>query len=131
MHRKQIVRIINGALKDLPKRGSTSPLYRSYIRSLLPYAVIHEQAEDGSQITVVVNRDYKPLGVSGYQDLVSYSDYVGIVDNSLVDKLKMVLGGDHPRAVFLYQDGNAPWLAKTQMESYLKRLDKLLGLLRS
>lgn len=90
---------------------------------LFPYCI--KQLEDGRYI--VLNRNYKPLGVQS-GDWVVYEEHPSAINleitKSIAEKLSWV-GEGCTDTIYLYNDGCIPTDAKEHMNAYLKRLSVL------
>lgn len=76
------IEFLKRQLKYMEKMGfnkfSKTKISQEYIRNMLPYCI--QAFNDGY---ILLNREYKPLGVWGYDDMVDYKDYnyATITDN--------------------------------------------------
>lgn len=137
MHEKQIVRIIQGAIAHLEKdttnqyKHSTSNVAKSYLRILMPYAITKEYDMEGKEILVILNREYKPLGV-GKGDNVHYQEYPCLISKETLEKIKnspMKNHTDNPRLITLYHDGNPPWGSRKDLQKYISQAQTLMSAL--
>lgn len=138
MNREQISRSITGALEHLEKdykgqyKTSTTNFARSYMRLLLPYAITEEFDTDKKEkIYVVLNREYKPLGL-GKGEYIRYTDYPCKINRSLYEELQIKLktNTENTRLITLYHDGITPWSTKKNLHKYIEQLNKLTSILK-
>ena len=88
-----------------------------------------KKQKDGSYI--VLNRDYKPLGLNTYED-VKYEKYPiatklpGMTKNKAIE----LSWNDSSETdnIFLYNDGTNPIQSKNNMSEYLKKIEMLAKL---
>lgn len=125
MNDKQILRTINGALDELGlSKFSSSKLAVKLMRTYFPYCVL-----PGG---FVVNREYKPLGVAGYDLCVNYEDYPCKASSDLVVRMLNVVQALHMSdnggvmSVHLYSDDSAPYKSKSNFEKYMAKLDEIM-----
>lgn len=131
---KQLGRIIEGALEQLKivhdsvAKRTSSEYCKHYIRVLLPYGII--TFKDGN--SYMVNREYKPLGVGGYKDWVDYKDFQCEISNSTYEKIKTSRAYTHcnEAGIFIYEDANSPWESQKFINSYMKKLNIILEILK-
>lgn len=91
------------------------------MRWWLPYSV-HE-VDDNSDVRLLLNRHYKPVGTIG-REFVEYSDFPHLHLSSGLQALRS-FSWDDEGSGFLYNDGTAPWLSRTNADAYLHRLRAL------
>ncbi|WP_065328811.1 hypothetical protein [Tritonibacter mobilis] len=110
--------MIAGALDLLQKRSHGDRIVgqsrETFMRIMLPY-----QVDDSG---VVLNRDYKPLGVHT-RDRVRYVDFGNWVIPD--DRLDFSVN-EHGRHMF--NDGDAPWLTARHFERYVDRVRRVFDL---
>ena len=104
--------------KALAARYSEKAMRR--LRPILPYQIVI----DGDDHPGVVNRDYKPLGIT----TIAWVDYDGY-PQFRVPKTKVKIAVDEPGreegGVWLFNDGCPPWFKRASAEAYLATLDRL------
>lgn len=98
-------------------RMSTPRLLR--LRRDLVYVVLAMPA--GPRI--LLNRWYKPVGMPGVRDWVTYEEFTGHHVTLTVEQLRQVVAPG--RQMGLFGDGDAPWRGKQHAEAYLARLERL------
>lgn len=89
----------------------------------LPYCL--ERQENGDWIAL--NREYKPLGFKTH-DWIKYEQYPIAIKFKRLHRMRDKLHAgncEKENLIFLYNDGNAPWLSKRDMGSYMARLSLL------
>lgn len=137
MHENQIVRTIQGAIAHLEKdttnqyKYSTSNVARSFLRILMPYAITKEYDMEGKEIFVILNREYKPLGI-GKGDNVHYQEYPCLISKKTLEKIKespLENHTDNSRLITLYHDGNSPWSSKKNLQKYISQTQILISAL--
>ena len=154
MNRLNIIRRIEGAIGELeqianraipPKKlHSTTYVFESYFKTLFPYAFSKElvtfKDDTGKEIPklayVVLNREYKPLGVGKHGDYVNYADYDCIIEEDLFNQILAEFNSEHYRynknnPEFLTLYNNHPWRTKKGFDDYLVLLNRLLEVLKS
>ena len=113
-----------GELKGVPVRYS---LGRADFRwAFLPYCL--DRQEDGRW--VILNRDYKPLGMLT-RDFVRYEDHAvaAYLGGLTASKLRHLADRDNgPDCIYLYDDGSVPTSSKEAWAKYSKKLEILAGL---
>jgi hypothetical protein len=122
---EQAIKVLDAHLNRFSnwKSVRVSPRFEE-LRRDLPY-VIHGVDAKGRYI--IVNRDYKPLGVPS-DDWEDYEKYPH-VHIALTDaQIKEVVHRDHTRGIF--GDGSTPWQTRQKAINYILRLEKLLKTIR-
>lgn len=111
---------IKGATPRYDYRGG------DFHRAFLPYCL--DRQEDGRW--VVLNRDYKPLGMLT-RDFVRYEEHpvAAYLGGLTASSLKHLDDRDNlPDRIYLYDDGSIPTLSKEAWEKYSKKLEILAKL---
>lgn len=119
---------------------------KAYIRTMFPYltelgvnTMTRSQAVDGDAFygptdpdfdlgpnqVLVLNREYKPLGVAAYKPDVTYSEWPCVVDLTEGSEFKRGACGTD-RAHPLYQDCSTPWSSMSHWRTYAEQLAALL-----
>lgn len=135
MNAKEIVRTIEGAINHLEKdnlgkyKSSTSNYARAYFRLLLPYVIKEEIGRNGDLINVVLNREYKPLGI-GKGEVIDYEDFPCLINKETYSNLKKLIRTQSTHSVYLYNDGNPPWSSKKDLQEYMSRVVILVDYLK-
>ena len=137
-----VIRQIHGAILQL---GDFPEWSTAYVRTMLPYVTdfgvnptTRRRGPDcitggrdpnfelGPDQVLVLNREYKPLGVAAYKPHVTYSEWPCVVDLPSRSEFKHGAHGSdrvHP----LYQDHFTPWTSMESWQRYTKRLHVLLA----
>lgn len=91
-----------------------------------PYCI---QSLGGSEC-IVLNRKYKPLGVTS-SEWVVYETHPSVTKMKITPAIAKKLSWNESEAtdvIFLYADGCVPTISKTHMSAYLARLAVLMAL---
>lgn len=94
------------------------------LRRDLPYYI---HGVDAKGRYILVNRDYKPLGVPS-SDWADYEQYPHMHVALTEAQIKAVVHPKHERGLF--GDGSTPWSRKSEAHAYLERLTQLLAIIR-
>jgi len=124
---KKIHRKVSCAIYQLNRTGSLkqtkSDYCRHYMRVIMPYFV----RSDG----IVLNREYKPLGVGNDGNDVDYEDYPEsfITLESAIKTAELLPKRGNISEVFFYNDENPPWASARSFKEYLKLINQWLNFL--
>lgn len=129
MSNKKIHRFVTGAIAQASSnnrdefKATKSPYCRHYMRIMFPYCI----DESG----LVLNREYKPLGVGGYGDYVDYRDYPEsyLAGDAIQQSIRMLPKRGYVEEGFFYNDGNHPWDSAKNFNAYIKLLNKWLEII--
>lgn len=98
-------------------------------RTMFPYCVRKmKDCEDDTWI--LLNRNYKPVGIVDEYETVDYNESpCGVFKAKISKKVKERLGYiEDEQCLYLFNDGTAPWLSKSNMDAYLECLRILMGI---
>lgn len=101
-------------LKYIEREGfnsfSKDKMRKEFIRNMLPYCI-----QKVNDVYILLNREYKPLGIWGYSEFVSYEDYPYALIN------------DNRGVNYFYNDSTNPNNSKFCFETYFENLKHFMN----
>jgi len=104
---------------------------RKAVQSLRPYIpyLVHETLVSG--VFLVVNRDYRPLGLD-WGGMVDYDRYIHLHLNireivGVRPHYRQYQGSAHGVDGNFFMDGSAPWRSKLDAKNLISRLEQLMS----
>ena len=129
-------------LKIDTKSDGLKNLIKRFIRANLPYCIqIHKDSSYAIR-TILLNRDYKPLGVFGYNDWVCYKPYIdnrGMCGEHLIEfyspycdceNFSYFEADERTEKHYFYTDANAPYYGEKEFLNYVFYLKLYLTSIR-
>jgi hypothetical protein len=101
------------------RRSARRDALYNRMRLELPYVI---QKTESRRAYILVNRDYKPVGVDSYNH-VDYERYPNLHVRLTPEQLKTVTLRPHTHGLF--DDGTTPWRKRADAQAYIGRLRNL------